>query len=92
MELMREISSDTYRVQEDMMRGKDAPYFNEVPPPYNNAQQQYNTTQPNTIMRNHSITPHNITRYLSTTHHEEIEMDTKVEDDVDEYLEEAEVQ
>jgi hypothetical protein len=43
-------------------------------------------------MHNHSITPHSITRYLSTMHHEEIELDTEVEDEVEEDLEEAEVQ
>jgi hypothetical protein len=37
MELMRERTSDTYRVQEEMMTGQDAPQFNQVPPPYNNA-------------------------------------------------------
>jgi hypothetical protein len=42
MELMRERTSDTYRVQEEMMTGQVAPQFNQVPPPYNNAQQQYN--------------------------------------------------
>jgi hypothetical protein len=46
MELMRERTSDTYRVQEEMMTGQDAPQFNQVPPPYNNAQQQYNNVQP----------------------------------------------
>jgi hypothetical protein len=46
MDLMRERTSDTYRVQEEMMTGKVAPQFNQVPPPYNTAQQQYNTVQP----------------------------------------------
>jgi hypothetical protein len=60
MEFMREGTSDTYRVQEEMMTGKSAPQFNEVlapykivqqkyntvQQPYNNAQPQYNTTQP----------------------------------------------
>jgi hypothetical protein len=46
MELMRERTSDTYRVQEEMMTGKVAPHFNQVPPPYNTVQQQYNTVQP----------------------------------------------
>jgi hypothetical protein len=43
-------------------------------------------------MCNHSITPCSIIRYLSTMHHEEIEVDTEVEDEVEEDLEEAEVQ
>jgi hypothetical protein len=42
--------------------------------------------------RNTTLRIHNITRHLSTTHYEEIEMDTEVEDEVDEDLEEAEVQ
>jgi hypothetical protein len=42
-EWMREITSDTYRVHKEMMTEQDAPYFNQVPPPYNNEQQQYNT-------------------------------------------------
>jgi hypothetical protein len=43
-------------------------------------------------MRNHNITSRSITRYLSTTHHEEIEGDIEVEDEVEEDLDEAEVQ
>jgi hypothetical protein len=43
-------------------------------------------------MCSHSITPCSITRYLSTTHCEEIEVDTEVEDEVEEDLEEEEVQ
>jgi hypothetical protein len=38
--------SNTYMVQEKMMTRKDAPHFNQVPPPYNTTQQQYNTMQP----------------------------------------------
>jgi hypothetical protein len=45
MELMRERTSDTYKVQEKMMIGKFAPQFNQVPTPYNNVQQQYNIAQ-----------------------------------------------
>jgi hypothetical protein len=45
IELMRERTSDTYRVQEKMMTGKIAPHFNQVPPPYNKVQQQYNNAQ-----------------------------------------------
>jgi alpha-acetolactate decarboxylase len=45
MELMRERTSDAYRVQEEMMTGQVAPQFNQVPYPYNTSQQQYNTTQ-----------------------------------------------
>jgi hypothetical protein len=43
-------------------------------------------------MHNHSITPRSITRYLSTMHHEEIEVDTEVEDEAEEDLDEAEDQ
>jgi hypothetical protein len=46
MDLMRERNLDTYRVQENMMTGKYAAQFNQVPPPYNNAQQQYNIVEP----------------------------------------------
>jgi hypothetical protein len=35
MDLMRERTSDTYRVQEEMMTGQVAPQFNQVPPQYN---------------------------------------------------------
>ena len=34
LELMRERNSDTYRVQEEMMIGKVAPQFENVPPPF----------------------------------------------------------
>jgi hypothetical protein len=45
-----------------------------------------NTTMRNCskIMHNHSITPHNITRYPNATHHEEIEVEDEVEEDLDE--------
>jgi hypothetical protein len=42
---MRERTSDAYIVQEKMMTGKAAPRFNQVPAPYNTAQQHYNTMQ-----------------------------------------------
>jgi hypothetical protein len=45
MELMRERTSDAYRVQAEMMTGQAAPQFNPVPAPYNTVQQQYNTAQ-----------------------------------------------
>jgi hypothetical protein len=45
MELMRERTSDAYRVEAKMMTGKAGPKFNQVPSPYNIAQQQYNTVQ-----------------------------------------------
>jgi hypothetical protein len=45
MELMRERTSDAYRVQAEMMTGQATPQFNQVPAPYNTAQQQYNTVQ-----------------------------------------------
>jgi len=35
MEMMRERTSYTYRVQEEMIIGKYAPPFNQVPTPYN---------------------------------------------------------
>jgi len=43
-------------------------------------------------MRNHNITPSSITRYLSTTHREDIEVDTEAEDEVEEDLDDLEVQ
>jgi hypothetical protein len=43
MDLMREITLDAYRVQEEMMIAQFAPQFNQVPALYNTAQQQYNT-------------------------------------------------
>jgi hypothetical protein len=43
MDLMREITLYTYRVQEEMMTGKTAPQFNQVLAPYNTTQQQYHT-------------------------------------------------
>jgi hypothetical protein len=46
MDLMREINSDTYRVQEEMMKGKSTIQFSRVPPSYKNVQQQYNNAQP----------------------------------------------
>jgi hypothetical protein len=36
MEMMRERTSDTYRVKVEMMIGKSAPQFKQVTPPYNN--------------------------------------------------------
>jgi hypothetical protein len=45
MELMQERTSDTYKVQAEMMNGQEAPQFNQAPTPYNTTQQQYNTTQ-----------------------------------------------
>jgi alpha-acetolactate decarboxylase len=45
MELMRERTSDAYRVQAEMMTGQATPQFNQVPAPYNTVQQQYNTAQ-----------------------------------------------
>jgi hypothetical protein len=46
MELMRERTLETYRVQVEMMIGQDAPDFNQVPTPYNTTTQQYNTAHP----------------------------------------------
>jgi len=46
----------------------------------------------NIIMCIHSITPHSITRYLSTMHHEEIEVDIDVEDEEKDDLDEVEDQ
>jgi hypothetical protein len=46
---------------------------------------------PNTTMCSHSITLHNITRYLSTMHHKEIEVDIEVEHEEEEDLGEVEV-
>jgi hypothetical protein len=42
------------------------------------------------IPRNHSIILRSLTRCLSTMHHKEIELATKVEDEVEEGLEETE--
>jgi len=46
MDLIRERTSDTYRVQAEMMTGKDALQFNQAPPQYNIVPQQYNNVQP----------------------------------------------
>jgi hypothetical protein len=46
MELMRERTLDTYRVQEEMMTRQVTPQFSQVPPPYNNVQPWYNNAQP----------------------------------------------
>jgi hypothetical protein len=43
MELMWERTSDTYRVQEEMMIGQAVPQFTQAPAPYNTTQQEYNT-------------------------------------------------
>jgi hypothetical protein len=40
MELMRERTSNTYMVLEEMMTGKFAPHFNQVPTQYKNSQPQ----------------------------------------------------
>jgi hypothetical protein len=45
-----------------------------------------------TKLHNHSITPRSIIRDLDTTQHEEIDVDTLVEDEVEEDLEDTEVQ
>jgi hypothetical protein len=45
MDLMRERTSDTYRVQAKMMTGQDASQFNQAPPQYNIVPQQYNNVQ-----------------------------------------------
>ena len=45
LELMRERTSDTYKVKEEMMALKYAPYFNQVPPLFNPSQPQYNNAQ-----------------------------------------------
>jgi hypothetical protein len=45
MELMRERASNAYRVQAEMMTGKEMPQFNQTIVPYTTEQQQYNTTQ-----------------------------------------------
>jgi hypothetical protein len=42
MELMRERTLDTHRLQEEVMIGQVAPRFSQVQPQYNNVQQQYN--------------------------------------------------
>jgi hypothetical protein len=43
MELMRERTSDAYRIQAEMMTGQEAPQFTQAPAPYNTTQQHYNT-------------------------------------------------
>jgi hypothetical protein len=42
MDLMRERTLDTYRVQAKLMIGQAALQFNQAPPQYNTASQQYN--------------------------------------------------
>jgi len=46
MDLMRERMLDTYKVQDELMKGKDAPQFNQAPLQYNIVPHQYNTTHP----------------------------------------------
>jgi hypothetical protein len=46
IDLMRERTSYTYRVQEEIIIGQVAPQFNQVPPPYNNAEKHYKNVQP----------------------------------------------
>jgi hypothetical protein len=41
-------------------------------------------------MHSHNITPRSITKYLSTTHHGEIEVDIEVEEKIEEDLDEVE--
>jgi hypothetical protein len=45
MDMMRQRTSYTYRVQVEMTIGQFAPHFNQVPLPYNNVQRQYNVAQ-----------------------------------------------
>jgi hypothetical protein len=45
MDLMRERTSDAYRVQAEMMIGQAKPQFNQVPTSYKTAQQHYNIVQ-----------------------------------------------
>ena len=71
-----------------MMIGKATPQFNEVPTPYNTAQQQYNTGSRSIRSRNHTIIPHSITKRPSTIHYEEIKLATEVEEEEEEALEE----
>jgi alpha-acetolactate decarboxylase len=67
LNLMREITSYAYRVQEEMMTDKVAPQFNQVTTSYNIVQQQYNTRKP----QYNTTQPH-----YNHTHHEEIKLDT----------------
>jgi hypothetical protein len=46
MELMRERTSDTYRVQLEMMIGQYENQYSKVQQPYKNEKHQYNNTQP----------------------------------------------
>jgi hypothetical protein len=46
MDLMRERTSDAYRVQLEMMTGQVAPQFNQVPDLYNTVPKKYNIVQP----------------------------------------------
>jgi hypothetical protein len=46
MELMREGTSNTYRVQVEIMKRQATPQFNQIPTPYNTTPQQYNISQP----------------------------------------------
>jgi ribosomal protein S18 len=79
MELMRERISNTYRVQAYMMTGKTEPHFNQV-------LAHITLHQNNITLRNHNIISCSIIRYLSTTPCKEINIGTKVEDEVEEAL------
>jgi hypothetical protein len=80
-----------------MMTGKAAPQFNQVPAPYNTAQQHIILCNNHIIQRSHSTTQHNLSTIprstimcLGITRREEIELATEVEDEKEEDLEEVE--
>ena len=72
-----------------MINGKASPYFNQVPTPYNTVQQQYNTTQQPYNTTQPITIPRSITRHLSITHHERIELAIEMEEEKEEALEEV---
>jgi hypothetical protein len=90
MDLLRERTSDAYKVQVEMMTGKATPLFNQVLAPYNIAQQHYNNAQkPYNISQPH----YNTTQYnhcLSITHCKVIELATEAEEEQEDNLEEVE--
>jgi hypothetical protein len=92
MELMRERTSDAYRVQAEMMTGQETPQFNQAPAPYNTAQQQYNTAQQPYNNVQATVQPDttpvqyrtSIIRHHSITHREVIAQATEEEDEPEE--------
>jgi hypothetical protein len=91
MELMRERTSDAYRVQAEMMTGQAAPQFNQTPAPYNTCNNSIILCNNHTITCSRSITRHSpstipcsIIRHHSIMRREVTEQATEEEDEPEE--------